>query len=536
MFGQYLIRNNAILPEQLEEALEAQRLRPALIGRILRDLDSLPQGELNRHLEAYLGQRVTGSITKIQDEMQSVRVSSGLLSWAEDKGVVPYIETESKIGLLVESFRDEVIEEAERTFEKNCTLSVVAEETFKFLSSGIFGQKSVGAALTADDKPSDEQKINREGPYAALFRDILDRARILGASDIHLQPQRNHVDIRLRVNGDLESVKSLGIEHRQSFINEAKRLCGFSIAVSGEAQDGRVSLPNRNLDLRTSLIPTQYGEKIVLRLLDLSREFNLDLSGIDPGTLTELKNALTAKNGMLIVSGPTGSGKTTLLYTLLCALDRTTRNIVTLEDPIEYTIPGISQIQISSKLSFAHALRAVLRQDPDVILVGEIRDEETADLCVKAASTGHLVLSTLHANSSSEVIARLINLGIDRYMLKSCLRFSAAQRLIKKLCPKCSVPAPVSVRAKLSELCLEKNIRIAKDSNLRVRNTQGCGHCRQGVVGRVPILEYMRGAEVSSHLSGDDQGVAQLCVTLRQAALKTAEKGETDVCEVLELE
>jgi type II secretory ATPase GspE/PulE/Tfp pilus assembly ATPase PilB-like protein len=334
----------------------------------------------------------------------------------------------------------------------------------------------------------------------------------------------------------MEVVKRLAIEHRQSFINEAKRLCGLSIAQSGEAQDGRVSLPARKLDLRTSLIPTQYGEKIVLRLLDLSREFNLDRSGLAVAAIAELRDALRAKNGVVIVSGPTGSGKTTLLYTLLCALDRVGKNVITLEDPIEYSIAGLTQVQVTPKLSFAKALRSILRQDPDVILVGEIRDSETADLCVKAASTGHLVLSTLHANSAAEVVTRLLNLGVDRYMLKSCLRFSAAQRLVKKLCPRCSTAAPASVRTALNELCLQRKFRVSKEADLRVRSAAGCSECRQGVVGRIPILEYLKAAQVSAYLADTPGSDAPAHLTLREAALRHVEKGVTDVSEILELE
>lgn len=373
-----------------------------------------------------------------------------------------------------------------------------------------------GNSLKIEVHATDDQKIQGLDPYTSLFRDTILTAKAMGASDIHIQPSREGVDIRLRVNGDMLTWKQLGQDHRRSLINEVKRLTGLSIAISGKAQDGRISYQAWQLDLRASLLPSQWGEKIVLRLLDLTRKFELSELGFDPGTHQDLIQALSAKNGVLIISGPTGSGKTTTLYTLLCALDRYAKNIITLEDPIEYGIPGLTQVQITKKLSFADALRSVLRQDPDIILVGEIRDAETADLCIKAAATGHFVLSTLHANGAGEVISRLMNLGVDPHMLKSVLRFSAAQRLVKKLCAKCSHPLETA-------------------SPYKKRNPLGCESCHQGITGRLPILEYMKASQIIEYLS-DLKRDPPLAVTLKEAAMKRAEKGEVAYDEAFYME
>lgn len=375
-----------------------------------------------------------------------------------------------------------------------------------------------GTSLRIEQTQSDDQKIQALGPYTSLFRDTILTAKKMMASDIHIQPTREGVDIRLRVNGDMITWKQLSLDHRRAFINEVKRLTNLSIAISGRPQDGRISYQTWQLDLRTSLLPSQYGEKIVLRLLDLTRKFEISELGFDPETHSDLQSALSGKNGVLIVSGPTGSGKTTTLYTLLCALDRNSRNIITLEDPIEYAIPGLTQVQISKKLSFADALRSVLRQDPDVILVGEIRDSETADLCVKAAATGHFVLSTLHANSAAEVLSRLINLGIDRHMLKSVLRFSAAQRLVKSLCNYCSIP-----------------FQAEDGTSFRKRALKGCDHCYQGISGRLPVLEYMKSKQIQEYLGNMDASPS-VSKTLREAAMKRAEKGEVDYDEAFFME
>ena len=536
MFGEYLARIGAVSTAELSEALETQRLRPALIGRILRELGTLSSEDLNRYLEGYFTPRTNVPVTDIESKIRETKFSETILLWSKENGLIPWKQTDSEFHFICGSFSDEVISKAENEFKKRCLLFVLESEAYLYLRASIFGRDAVSVVSIVQERLSDEQKISRTGAYTSLFRDVLDTAQKEGASDIHIQPERSGLTIRIRVNGDLTPIKVLGVEHRQSFINEAKRLCDFSIAVSGEGQDGRISLPGRKLDLRTSLIPTQYGEKIVLRLLDLSRDFNLGQIGFTQETIDDLREALLAKNGVIVVSGPTGSGKTTLLYTLLCALDRESRNIVTLEDPIEYQISGLAQTQVSEKLSFAQALRSILRQDPDVILVGEIRDHETADLCVKAASTGHLVLSTLHANSAPEVVSRLLNLGVDRFMLTSCLRFSAGQRLVKKLCSKCALETTPVVRSRIAKVCLKNKIRIGSEAHFRMRNRAGCSDCREGVTGRAPILEYLKADQIRAHLSQGSDGVDSKYVSLLQSALKTSERGEIDVCEALELE
>ena len=254
-------------------------------------------------------------------------------------------------------------------------------------------------------------ELGRDSPYESLYRDMIASASRARASDIHIQPEQDGVDIRFRVHGELERWKWIPGVHKTAFLQEAKQLSHCSLAIAGRAQDARISLPNLRLDVRVNLVPSLHGEKLVLRLLDQSREFDLERMGLPAGSTQAIRRALDHRTGVNLITGPTGSGKTTLLYAALAAIDRSRLNIVTIEDPVEYTFPGITQVQVSSKLAFADALRAMLRQDPDVILLGEVRDAVTADLCFQAASTGHLVLSTLHANSASEVRRRLVGAG-----------------------------------------------------------------------------------------------------------------------------
>ncbi len=351
-------------------------------------------------------------------------------------------------------------------------------------------------------------------PYASLFREAVIEAHKINASDIHIEPLRDGVCIRFRVYGAMMPPwKLLGLEHKQSFIVAVKKETRLAIGVSGRPQDSRAAVVGVPVDLRVNLLPTLFGEKIVLRLLDANREFGLANIGLPNDTLQDLLRALEFKNGVVLMSGPTGSGKTTTLYSMLCALDRTKKNIVTLEDPVEYTIAGINQVKIDPKVSFSQALRAVLRQDPDVILVGEIRDEETATLAFKASATGHLVLSTVHANGALEVVGRLGNLGIDRDTLRENLRFSAAQRLLPRLCSYCAQGA------------------AHIDPRFKTIQPSGCRHCRDGIMGRLPVMEYLTSPGLTAYFNGGKktQVVTQ---NLSKAALVLAKEGLIDYREV----
>lgn len=346
--------------------------------------------------------------------------------------------------------------------------------------------------LTIEYKETNEEMLRNKTPYTSLFRDSLKKALEIKASDVHIESLIDGLNIRIRQNGDLITFKTLEKEHRQSFIQEVKRLSNLSIAISNKPQDSRLSLPSWKLSLRVNSTPTIYGEKIVLRLLDMTTEFDLNNSNLSQSAINDLTNAAKEKNGVIIVSGPTGSGKTRTLFSLLNSLDRKKLNIVSLEDPVEYTFKGINQIEIKKTLTFADGLRAILRQDPDVILVGEIRDRETADLCFKASATGHLVISTLHANSASKVIERLMNMGVEEYMLRSNLKFSAAQRLLKQVCPNCSTSLKTE---SLNSIKTELNLNI---SSLKMRGT-GCERCNDGIIGRIPVMEYLTKEEINTN-------------------------------------
>lgn len=356
--------------------------------------------------------------------------------------------------------------------------------------------------------------LGNENPYASLYWDMITQAKAQGASDVHIQPERDSVKIRFRINGELIVWKRITEVHKAPFLQEAKRLSQCSVAVSLRAQDSRISVPALDLDIRVSLVPTIHGEKLVLRLLDRARSFDLATMNLDDDATLAVNRALKQGSGVCLITGPTGSGKTTLLYSALAALDRTSLNIVTIEDPVEYTFPGITQLQVSPKLGFGDALRAMMRQDPDVILVGEVRDRETADLCFQAAATGHLVLSTLHANSAREVAGRLLGLGIREDQITSLLRFASAQRLLGRLCPTCRRFVNESER---------REYFGNFDGPLWTRGShhEHCSGCRGGIVGCLPVFEYM------------EPTTGRKSPSLQEAMLRVANSGEVDAYEIL---
>lgn len=376
--------------------------------------------------------------------------------------------------------------------------------------------------ITLSKRRTAEDLLDDEGPYAKLLHDLIVAAKNSGASDIHIEPNEFGISLRLRIDGNLRLYKDVSLEHRESLVLEVKRIFGLAIGVSGRPQDGRASFPSKKLDLRVSLLPTHFGEKVVMRLLNLDSTFELNKLGFLGEELRTLQEALLFNDGVVVISGPTGSGKTRTLYALLSAIGPKKFNIVTLEDPIEYRIEGLNQVQISSKMTFADALRSVLRQDPDVILVGEVRDSETAKLCFQAAETGHLVFTTLHANGAMEVIERLYGLGVERLVLESNLRLSVAQRLEQKICSNCALPA--------SEKVLEvakKYLNFDSRHFVKVREQNGCSECSEGIKGRVPILEW------ASFLEENGKVRPVIQQSLKQAKIKRLLRGELDCLEVL---
>jgi type IV pilus assembly protein PilB len=344
---------------------------------------------------------------------------------------------------------------------------------------------------SVEPQVSSEDAANK-APVIRFVDLLMSQAVKTRASDIHIEPQETSTVVRMRVDGVLRDMIPPAKKMQAAVTARIKIVAQMDIAERRLPQDGRfkMKVSGRSIDVRVSTIPTIYGEKVVMRILDAAAvNHDLDTLGIEPHRLKELKEKLSLPHGILIVTGPTGSGKSTTLYSALSYLKDPTKNITTVEDPVEYRLAGINQIQVKQQidLDFARCLRAILRQDPDIVLIGEIRDKETVEIAIKAALTGHLVLSTFHTNDAASAISRLLYMGIERYLLASALNMVIAQRLVRKICEQCREPV------KLSEDVF-KRLKIDKGQTKEAvfYRGQGCQACAgTGYRGRLPIFEFL---------------------------------------------
>jgi general secretion pathway protein E len=376
----------------------------------------------------------------------------------------------------------------------------------------LYGQNRAAAGSLADkigiDDDSIEPDVERlkdlasEAPVIRFVNQLISRAAEQRASDIHIEPFENQVRVRYRIDGMLREMEPVPSRYRQAVISRIKIMARLNIAERRLPQDGRIKLAIRGtpIDLRVATMPTMHGESVVMRLLD-RQSVALDFAalGIAGGSLERYLRILERPHGIVLVTGPTGSGKTTTLYASLVRLNRTERKILTVEDPIEYQLDGINQIQVKQGigLSFANVLRSFLRHDPDIIMVGEIRDGETAEIAVHAALTGHLVLSTLHTNSAASSITRLLDMGVDDYLITSTVNGISAQRLVRTLCPHCREP----YRA-IPELIEQLGLRrYSPASDVTLYRAVGCEECHgTGFFGRTSLLETLVMSDALSRL------------------------------------
>jgi type IV pilus assembly protein PilB len=394
----------------------------------------------------------------------------------------------------------------------------------------------------ANPNLSDLKQAVEEAPVVKLVNLILAEAIKKGASDIHAEPYEKVFRVRFRIDGVLYEVMTPPMSLKNAIISRLKIMADLDISERRLPQDGRmkVKYKGREVDLRVSILPTLFGEKVVMRLLDKSN-LKLDLStlGFEPKALADFEQAIRAPYGMILVTGPTGSGKTTTLYSALDRLNQPETNIMTAEDPVEFNIRGINQVQIRETigLNFAAALRSFLRQDPDVIMVGEIRDYETAEIAVKAALTGHLVLSTLHTNDAPSAVTRLLNMGIEPFLVASSVVLILAQRLLRRICVHCKDPVVVPPNA-----LVDIGLTPAETASIVCYKGNGCEICNgTGYKGRIAIYEVMvLSAELrdmvlsgASALEIKRGAIQQGMRTLRMSGLEKLKEGITTVEEVV---
>ncbi len=438
----------------------------------------------------------------------------------------------------------------ERVFNQPLRCEAAEPESLRRALERVYGDANAAQAAQARGRSIDVRSVDLKSPTdlapddtVALCDELMHAAILRQASDIHVDPEPEAVSIRFRIDGVLDLYRRLPLAAHSGLTSRFKVLAGLDIAEKRAPQDGgfkhRYGRANQAVDVRVATLPTRYGERMTLRLLALQTEgLTLERLGMCPRDLQTFREAIDKPHGMVLLTGPTGSGKTTTLYAAIRKLiGRENLNVITIEDPIEYEIPGVGQVEVDAadKVSFGKALRSVLRHDPDVVMIGEVRDLETADVAIKASLTGHLVFSTLHTNSAASVITRLAHMGVERYLIAATLRLAVAQRLVRRLCPRCRKPRPATA-AEASAL------GRASAAGLMVHDPAGCIYCgNRGYVGRVALFEMLpldedwarrivAGAEESELLERMRQ---QHLATLIDDGAEKALTGLTSVSEVL---
>lgn len=405
--------------------------------------------------------------------------------------------------------------------------------------------EGLDALDVGDDDPGKIENVadgKDDTPIVKFVNKVLVDAIKRGASDIHFEPYETDYRVRLRIDGILKQVAKMPVKLNGRITARLKVMAQLDIAEKRVPQDGRIKLnisKTKQIDFRVSTLPTLFGEKVVLRILDASAaKLGIDKLGYEPDQQKLFLEAIHKPYGMVLVTGPTGSGKTVSLYTALGILNDETRNISTAEDPVEIRLPGVNQVQQNNKrgMTFAAALRSFLRQDPDIIMVGEIRDLETAEIAIKAAQTGHMVLSTLHTNDAPQTIARLMNMGIAPYNITSSVTLVIAQRLARRLCPKCKKKVDLPDHALLAEGYNEDQVR----GGIELYEAVGCDECTNGYKGRVGVYQVMPMSERIQEIilqGGNAIQIAEVAEKagvndLRKSALEKARQGLTSLAEI----
>lgn len=472
--GSYLLYRNYLTRNQLGEVLSEQYEVPFQP----LDTDSIHPQLVRLLPEAFARRRKL-----VPAAVDGNRLTMAMI-WPGDMDAIS--ETELMTGYEITSaicLEDEAQEIWDRAYDKrHCARQTAIDIRLEELENEV--------ASELDEVDSGES----ESPVVRLVQSILMGAVHAGASDIHIEPFEPRMRVRYRIDGDMQKVMTIPTDTESALVGRIKVLANLNTAESRRPQDGNITIEDggKRASYRVSIIPVVGGEKIVMRVLDEStRVFSLDSIGMPAGQIERVKQLLDRPHGMIVMTGPTGSGKTTTMYSMLCSIDSAARNISTIEDPVEYRLPGINQVHANNDfgLGFANGLKYLMRQDPDVILVGEIRDRETASTAVQAALTGHLLISTLHTNDAIGTVTRLNDLGLDNFKIAGSLVAAMAQRLLRRLCPECRRPTKLNRR--LIELMFEgREIPTHLDIDADYFAPGGCDACSgSGYAGRLPIYE-----------------------------------------------
>ena len=556
--GTILVEQGRITDEILEEALSAQREKGEPLGQILVQQKRITESELMAALAAQLNLEV---MTHISDEHLRLELVEQLpIHYLKKNLIFPFQPDDGTLRVAVsDPLHLEVLDDLRVLYGKERIIPVLvpAREIVSAINR-TYGQANDTAEQIIQDLDQEEGKPlfteleeggdlldeTSDAPVIKLVNHLFSQAVKSRASDIHVEPYQQNLQIRFRLDGVLYNILTLPRRLHAAVVSRIKVMARLNIAEKRLPQDGRIDLKigERLVDVRVSCLPTAFGERVVLRLLEKSGKLlSMEEIGLSRGALGEMKRLLRISHGIVLVTGPTGSGKTTTLYAALSHINSPDKNILTIEDPIEYQIDGIGQMQVNPKinLTFANGLRSMVRQDPDVILVGEIRDLETAEIAIQAALTGHLVFSTLHTNDAASAVTRLIDMGIEPFLVSSAVESIVAQRLVRLVCQRCR-EAYEPDEAELAEL----GIKLTSTRKIRIYRAKGCPACLEtGYRDRTGIYEFLRMTEAIKGLvlktSDSNQikkaAVAQGMKTLRDDGIRKVLEGRTTVGEVLRI-
>ena len=516
--GDLLINSGNIIQEQLDDALNAQKGSGKKLGQVLVEKGYVTEDDIANALSSQLGLEVVDLMTiSIPEEVLNL-VPVNVLKKSK---VFPVEFAENNMNVLRVAMVDpmDMYAQDDVSIITNCMIEpvVTTDRNLMMAIDKYFGQSEMSGALEAYAKEKklggDEEEVAADdvnsSPIVVMVKEMIDQAVRQRASDIHIEALERKMRVRYRIDGALYERGKYDISLLPAVVARIKIIGGMDIAEKRKPQDGRITqiVDRMEFDIRVSILPTVYGEKVVMRLTskqNLTREKSQ--LGLKPKELAQFDHILAHPHGILLVTGPTGSGKSTTLYTALSELNQEDVNIITVEDPVEANIDGINQVQVNVKaeMTFAAALRSILRQDPDIIMIGEIRDEETARIAVQASITGHLVVSTLHTNSSASTITRLEDMGLESYLIADSVIGVIAQRLVRRLCPHC----------KRERIASPEELRIMDldpNSHLTMYAPVGCSKCdNTGYRGRIGVYEIMTVTPELQRIISGKQGVEKI--------------------------
>ncbi len=561
--GELLLKAGLITPAQLEKALEEQRTRGGRLGEVLQKLGYVSEEDI---IECLSHQYGVPSINLRNFEIDAAVAKLIPEDQARKHNIIAILKTGQTLTVAMADPTN-IFAVDDITFSTGFKVDpvVASEEAIREAIDKVYGStREVELKKVMEDLATVEEealelleeeeeldvaelaKESTEAPVVRLVNIILTDAIKRGASDIHIEPYEKTFRVRYRIDGILQEIMTPPLRLKDAITSRIKILAKLDIAEKRLPQDGRIKLKakvegrTRELDYRVSTVPTLFGEKVVLRLLD-KENLRLDMTklGFEKSSLKKFEDAILKPYGMVLVTGPTGSGKTNTLYSAISRINTPEVNIMTAEDPVEFQLPGVNQVQMKDSigLNFAAALRAFLRQDPNIILVGEIRDFETAEIAIKAALTGHLVLSTLHTNDAPSTISRLMNMGIEPFLVATSVNVIAAQRLVRRICSNCKEEVEVPIQSLLAVGFSE-----AEAHSLKIYRGRGCDRCgNTGYKGRVGLFEVMEITEDIRELILSGATVVELrrkaieegMITLRQSGLHKIREGITTIEEVV---